>query len=73
MLDQIIRLVGAYIPNLVGALAILIIGWLGALVVSAIVRAALRRTTLDDRLAHWIVGEEKAKAVEVERWIAKGV
>jgi len=73
MLDQIIRLVGAYIPNLVGALAILIIGWLVALVVSAIVRASLRRTTLDDRLAHWIVGEEKAKAVEVERWIAKGV
>jgi len=73
MLDQIARLVGAYIPNLVGALAILIIGWLVALVVSAIVRAALRRTTLDDRLATWIVGEEKAKAVEVERWIAKGV
>ena len=73
MLDQIIRLVGAYIPNLVGALAILIIGWLVALVVSAIVRAALRRTTLDDRLAHWIVGEEKAKTIEVERWIAKGV
>jgi len=73
MLDQIAQLVGAYIPNLLGALAILIIGWLVALVVSAIVRAALRRTTLDDRLAHWIVGEEKAKAVEVERWIAKGV
>jgi len=73
MLDQITQLVGAYIPNLIGALAILIIGWLVALVVSAIVRRALRRTTLDNRLARWIVGEEEAKAFEVERWIAKGV
>ena len=51
----------------------MIIGWLVALVVSAIVRRALRRTTLDNRLARWIVGEEEAKAIEVERWIAKGV
>lgn len=73
VLDQITQLVGAYIPNLIGALAILIIGWLVALVVSAIVRRALRRTTLDNRLARWIVGKEEAKAIEVERWIAKGV
>lgn len=73
ILDQITQLVGAYIPNLIGALAILIIGWLVALVVSVIVRRALRRTTLDNRLARWIVGEEEAKAFEVERWIAKGV
>ena len=73
ILDQITQLVGAYIPNLIGALAILIIGWLVALVVSAIVRRALRRTTLDNRLARWIVGEDEAKAFEVERWIAKGV
>jgi hypothetical protein len=73
ILDQITQLVGAYIPNLIGALAILIIGWLVALIVSAIVRRALRRTTLDNRLARWIVGEEKAKDFEVERWIAKAV
>lgn len=73
ILDQITQLVGAYIPNLIGALAILIIGWLVALVVSALVRGALRRTTLDDRLARWILGEEEAKAVEAERWITKGV
>ncbi len=71
--EQIVQLVGAYVPNLIGALAILIIGWLVALVVSAIVRKALRRTTLDDRLARWIFGEEKARAIEAERWVAKGV
>jgi hypothetical protein len=73
ILDQITRLVGGYIPNLVGALLILIIGWIVALIIRAIVRAALRRTTLDNRLAAWVRGEEKAEGVEVEEWFAKGV
>jgi hypothetical protein len=72
-LEQMAQLVGGYIPNLIAALAILIVGWLVALIVSAIVRGALRRTTLDDRLARWIMGEEAAEGVEVERQIARGV
>ncbi|NIO69488.1 MAG: mechanosensitive ion channel [Anaerolineae bacterium] len=72
-LEQIVQLVGGYIPNLIAALAILIIGWLVALILSAIVRGVLRRTTLDDRLARWIMGEEAAKGIEVERQIARGV
>jgi len=67
ILDQITRLVGAYIPNLIAALAILIVGWLVALIVSAIVRGVLRRTTLDDRLARWIVGEKAAEGVRAIR------
>jgi hypothetical protein len=73
ILDQITRLVGAYIPNLVAALAILIVGWLVALIVSAIVRGVLRRTSLDNRLARLIVGEKAAEGVEMERQIARGV
>jgi len=73
ILSQITQLVGAYIPNLLGALLILIIGWLVALIVSAIVRSALRRTALGERLARLIVGEESAKTVEAEQWIGKAV
>ncbi len=73
IVSQITQLVGAYIPNLVGALLILIIGWLVALIVAAIVRGVLRRTTLDDRVARWIAGDEAAKGVEVEQWVGKGV
>jgi len=73
ILDHVVQSVGAYIPNLLGALAILIIGWLAALVVTALVRGGLRRTNLDNRLARWILGEEAARAIEVERVIAKGV
>jgi hypothetical protein len=34
---------------------------------------ALRRTTLDNRLARWVMGEAAAEGVEVERQVARGV
>jgi uncharacterized membrane protein YqhA len=52
---------------------VLLVGWLIALVVSAVVRRVLRRTTLDNSLAGWITGEWAAEGLEVERWIARGV
>jgi len=73
ILDQVTRLVGAYVPSLVGAIAILIVGWLVALLVSAIVRGALHRTTLDNRLANWLAAEKGAATIPAESWIAKGV
>lgn len=73
IIDEVTRLTGAYIPSLVAALAILILGWLIALAVSAVVRAALRRTTLDNKIAKLIVGEEKAETIEIEKGVAKGV
>ena len=46
-LEQIAQLMGGYVPSLIAALAILIVGWLVALAVSSVVRNALRRTKLD--------------------------
>ncbi len=37
VVDQLTQSVGAYIPNLIGAVAILVLGWLIALVVAALV------------------------------------
>lgn len=70
---QITQLTGAYVPRIVGALAVLILGWFIALVIASIVRKVLHRTTLDNRLAEWIAGEEKARTIEVERGISKGI
>ena len=72
-MEQITQLIGGYIPNLIGAIVILIIGWLIALIIAAIVRGVVRRTKLSDRLARWIWGEEKGKAVDAERWVGVGV
>ena len=66
--DQVSQLVGGYLPNLLGALAILIIGWFVALVVAAVVRGALKRTTIDNRIAAWMGASQD---LEVERYAGK--
>ena len=71
--QQIVQLVGGYVPSLVGALLVLVLGWLVARLASAGIGAALRRTRLDERVARWMAGEEEGKPVQAGDWIAKGV
>ena len=73
IINEITRIFAAYVPNLFGALVILIVGWLIALIAAAVMRAVLRRTKLDNRLAGWVVGEEGAPKVNIERIFAKAV
>ena len=70
-LDQITKALGSSSPNIFGALAILVVGWIIALIVSSIIGKALRRTALDEKIARMVVGEEKAKAIEPDRWISR--
>jgi hypothetical protein len=72
-LEQMLQVVSVSIPSLLGAMVILVIGWLLARAAAAIVRGGLRRTTLDNRLARWIGEEAPSAPVEVEQWIAEGV
>ena len=72
-LQRIGELLGGYIPSLIGALGLLVIGWLIALIVSALVRGLLRRTKLDDKIGRWVAGEEKAERIQVERWVSRAV
>lgn len=55
------------------ALGILVAGWLVALFFAFVVRKALGRTQIDNRIASWLVGEEKAKDLDIERWFGRGV
>ena len=66
--DQVSQLVGGYLPNLLGALAILVSGWLIALVVGGLVRGALKRTTLDNRIAAWMGASQE---IEIEPYVGK--
>jgi len=63
VVSQIFQEVGSYIPDLLGALLILIVGWLIALVLSNIVRSLLKRTEIDNKIVGWVTGE---KALNVE-------
>ena len=65
MLKEIAESIAAYVPNLIGALAILIIGWIIAWVLSAVVRGVLRRTKLDTKLANWAAVKEGQEVPDV--------
>lgn len=72
MFDQTLQLIANYLPNLLGALAILIVGWLVASLLSGLVRNGLKRTNLDERLAR-ALGAKEAQVPRIESWIAKGI
>src|SRR5688500_12648930 len=72
MQDTINRII-VFAPNLLGALAILIIGWIVAIVASRIVRGALRRTNLDNRLAGSVAPGAAARPLAVENLISSAV
>jgi hypothetical protein len=56
ILSTTTELVGGFVPNMLGALGILVVGWLVAVVARSLVRAALNRTTIDNRIADWLAG-----------------
>lgn len=58
---------------LIAAIAVLVIGWVVALSVSNLTRKVLQHTKLDEKLANWIMGKEKAEGVDTGLWISKGI
>jgi hypothetical protein len=73
LFEQIIQTVGAYLPNIVGAILLLVIGWLIALIVSAGIRKALERTKLDNRLAERMGLQTDQTEFNIETGVSKGV
>ncbi len=76
-----VELLNDFIPQvlssawtLVGAGLVLFIGWLVGWIGGAFVRRLLQRTTLDNRLASWVAGDEEEGAViPIEKWIGRAV
>lgn len=66
-LEQITKTVMDYLPNLIAALAILIVGWFVAFIVSKLAERALKRTEFDNQLMAWIKGDETEEAPNTER------
>lgn len=69
--NDIAGLVGTYVPNLVGALLILIVGWIVVKLISGAIGALLRKTGIDDKFSGWMSGGKEQQKVPVSRYIAK--
>lgn len=72
-LQETINTLADFLPDVLIALGILIVGWLVALLGRALTRGALRRTGLDRRLAGWFGGPEEAGAINLTVWISRVV
>ena len=70
-IEAMMKQIWAYVPNLIGALLILVAGWILAVVVAAVVRGMLRRTSLDEKIVKGLLGEERAKETNVEEAAGK--
>ena len=74
MFNQIIGSIVAYLPNIIGALVVLLVGWLIALIVSAVVRSLLQRTRLVDKISGAMgEGVEEGDARNAAQVIGRGL
>lgn len=71
IINQWLTTLGGGILNFLAAIAFLVAGWLIALIVAGFVRAGLRRTDLDERLAKAIAGEDADRIIDLEMWISR--
>ncbi|NNG16849.1 MAG: mechanosensitive ion channel, partial [Gemmatimonadales bacterium] len=63
----------AYAPSILAALVILVVGWLVALAISALVRTAINRTAIGDSLAGLLRTEETAEKPPIGNWVGKAL
>ena len=71
LMERMTAEIGPVLLNVLGALAILVVGYIAARLLSALVRKALQKTTLDDKLANTL--QKGEPRMELERPIARGV
>ncbi len=72
--NELALLIEQYLPKLLAALAILVFGWIAALLVSAMVRGGLRRTGLGAWLNRTVVGDDKkSKLFDVEHLLTRSI
>jgi hypothetical protein len=72
--EQFLARIGAYLPNLLAALAILIIGWLVATIVASAIQGLLKRTNFDNRIAGWMTGRQgEDNTIPIEKWVGTAV
>ncbi|MCL1470882.1 mechanosensitive ion channel [Argonema antarcticum] len=65
---------GEFVPNLLGAIAILVVGVLIAFIGAALTRGLLNRTNIDNKLAAWITGRQsETEGPPIEKWISDAV
>lgn len=73
-LQGIVQQLSAFVPNVLAAIAILIVGIIIALLASSLTKNLLKRTEIDNKIAEWIAGGQAgAEVPPIEKWVASAV
>jgi len=70
---DITQMIGNYVPNLLGAIAILVVGWIVASIIASVVKSILKKTEIDDKIATKFNAEGSKKPFQLEHSISRGV
>ena len=73
ILSKLANLFGPYLPSLLGAVVILIVGWFVALIVSSLVRKGVQRAGIGPRIGKLIYGDTGGAQPNAERLAGKAV
>ncbi len=73
MVPELTALFGPDVLRILIAIFVLFAGWLAARIGAWAVKKGLEKTTIDNRIAKWALGDEKGEGFEVEAWVGKVV
>ncbi len=68
LIEQFSPILSSYVPTLVGAIGILVLGWILARLLASGTRGVIRRTTADTRLAGVFFPDEPPRAKDIQDW-----
>ncbi len=73
MAPHLATLFGPDVLRILVAIIVLFGGWLVARIGAWAVKKSLEKTTIDNRIAKWVLGDQKGEGFEVEAWAGKVV
>lgn len=73
IIQDITQMIGNYVPNLLGAIAILVIGWIVASIIAKVVKTILKKTEIDNKIAQKFNADEGSKPFQLEHSVSRGV
>lgn len=72
LLGQLMAIVSEDLLNMLVGLAILIVGWIVARIIKAVVYRLMKRMKLDNRLASTVAEGEEPSKLNIEKWVSTG-
>jgi hypothetical protein len=67
----ILDALSGFVPSVIGAILLLVAGWVVATASARGVQAGMRRTRLIERTGRWVTGASEVETASLERWLGR--